>query len=154
MIIDQAFPSTFLKAADLQRPDGLYGEVNVVMDRVEMTDLGSEQKPVLYFLGKDKGLVLNKTNAYAVSTMHGNNTDHWQGQEIKLRVENVSYQGRVVPAIRVYMDPNKNIALRAPMAPASAPVVANGAANTGIDQTPLQPTEAEASQVIDDDIPF
>ena len=58
MDINAAFPGEFLKAADLQGR-----QAAVVIDRVEMQKVGDDHKPVAYFQGKDRGLVLNKTNA-------------------------------------------------------------------------------------------
>jgi hypothetical protein len=98
MRISAAFPSTYLKAADLQgRP------VSVHMDRVTMEDLGSEEKPVLYFHGAQKGLVLNKTNANTIASVYGDDTTAWTGQPITLVESMVDYQGRSVAAIRVRM---------------------------------------------------
>ena len=51
MRISGAFPSPYLKAADLQGR-----RVPVKILRVEMQDFGDEAKPVVYFEGKSKGL--------------------------------------------------------------------------------------------------
>jgi len=61
MKIGAAFPGQFIKAADLQGK-----RVSVVIDRVEMEDIGGETKPVVHFRNKERGLVLNKTNANAI----------------------------------------------------------------------------------------
>ena len=102
MKIGGAFPSTYLKAADLgsSRPV-------VTIDRVELEDIGGEQKPILYFKGKDKGLVLNKTNANAITGMTGTDeTDNWKGQRVALYVTKVDFQGKRVDAIRIEDPPN------------------------------------------------
>lgn len=96
MLISQAFPSEFLKAGDLQDR-----EARVVMDHVELKDVGDETKPVLFFQGKDKGLVLNKTNSNNIAMIYGDDTDDWAGRELILYPTMVDYQGRSVPAIRV-----------------------------------------------------
>jgi hypothetical protein len=62
MRISGTFPSDYLKAPDLQGQ-----KVLVKMTRVEMRDIADEVKPVLYFEGKEKGLVLNKTNSNTIS---------------------------------------------------------------------------------------
>jgi len=49
MDINAAFPSKYLKAADLQSK-----HVGVVIDGIQMEDLGDDSKPVLYFKGKQK----------------------------------------------------------------------------------------------------
>jgi hypothetical protein len=96
MQISSAFPSEFLRAQDLQGRS-----VNVVIDRVELRDIGGDPKPVVFFMGKTRGLVLNKTNALELGNYYGNETDAWQGQPVQLYPAKVLYQGRQVDAIRV-----------------------------------------------------
>lgn len=96
MKISSAFPSDYLKAADLQDQN-----VRVVMSHVEMKDIGDDHKPVLHFQGKDKGLVLNKTNANNITHAYGDDTDGWAGKEIILYPTMVDFQGKSVEAIRV-----------------------------------------------------
>lgn len=96
MKVSQAFPSDFLKAADL---DG--ENLRVVMTRVEMKDIGDDHKPVVYFKGQEKGLVLNKTNANNIAAEYGDDMDDWTGQEIILFTAWVDFQGKSVEAIRV-----------------------------------------------------
>lgn len=103
MLISQAFPSEFLKAADLQDRT-----VTVVMDHVELKDVGDGTKPVLYFQGKDKGLCLNKTNSNNIALVYGDDTDDWAGKELMLYPTMVDFQGRSVPAIRVKVPPPKD----------------------------------------------
>lgn len=100
MNIDSAFPSNFLKAADLQGHTA-----KVTMDRVQMEDIGSDHKPVLYFRGKEKGLVLNKTNSTNIASQYGYETDGWVGKDVWLYETMVDFQGRSVPAIRVRTSP-------------------------------------------------
>lgn len=96
MRISTAFPSEYLKAADLQGRN-----VRVIIDRVEMRDVGDDHKPVLFFQGKDKGVVLNKTNANNIALAYGDDTDEWQGKEVVLFEAMVDFQGRSVAAIRI-----------------------------------------------------
>lgn len=95
MDINGAFPSTYLKAADLQKR-----EVTVAIDRVAMEDIGGDHKPVLYFQGKEKGLVLNKTNSMNIAAAYGPETDMWTGHKVTLYPAWVDFQGRSVEAIR------------------------------------------------------
>ena len=96
MRVSDAFPSDYLKAADLRDKNVL-----VTIDRVEMKDIGDDHKPIVYFQGKDKGLVLNKTNANNIALAYGDDTDDWTGKEIVLFPAMVDFQGRTVSAIRV-----------------------------------------------------
>jgi hypothetical protein len=61
-----------------------------------------EEKMVAYFVGKQKGLVLNLTNYNTISRICGSDeTDDWAGQEIVLATELVTFRGLTAPAIRV-----------------------------------------------------
>jgi hypothetical protein len=98
MNIDQAFPSRFLKAADLDEKKGAILTVDrVVMDNV--TD--SEEKPVIYFRETLQGLVLNKTNATMMKELYGPDTDAWAGRRILLMKDMVQFQGKLTPTIRI-----------------------------------------------------
>jgi hypothetical protein len=86
MNINDCFPSTFLKAYDLQGKTP-----TVTIDRVEFQQVRSgrtgttETKPVVYFTGKGKGLLLNKTNARAILAIAGSAiTEDWRGVAITL----------------------------------------------------------------------
>lgn len=96
MLVSQAFPSEYLRAVDLKDHNVL-----VVISNVEMRDIGDDHKPVLFFQGKEKGLVCNKTNANNIANVYGDDTDGWLGKEIVLYPTMVDYQGRSVSAIRV-----------------------------------------------------
>jgi len=119
MKISAAFPSRYLKSSDLQGR-----EVKVTINCVEMETIGEDSRPVLYFKGKEKGLVLNKTNSNTIADMFGDDTDAWEGKEIALYATRVDFKGERVDAIRVQFS----------QAPAK----------------PKQPVKAE----MNDDIPF
>lgn len=101
MNINDAFAATYLKAQDLMGQD-----VKLTIDRVEVQEVGDDTKPVLYFRGKDKALVLNKTNASTIADQHGAETDHWPGKEITLFPSQTDFQGKQVPCIRVRLAAN------------------------------------------------
>ena len=101
MDINTAFPSTWLKAADLKGR-----RVTVTITGVEMENVGDKdegEKPVVYFEGKTKGLVLNKTNSSTIMEICDNSaeTDDWIGATIVLFSMKVDFQGRRVDAIRI-----------------------------------------------------
>lgn len=99
MNIDSAFPSTYLKASDLGQSSPL-----VTIDRVEVEPVGrdKEMKPVVYFKGKEKGVVLNKTNSNMIATLTGSrDTDDWQGCQIRLYATTTEFGGETVECIRV-----------------------------------------------------
>lgn len=97
MNVNDAFPSKTLKASDL---DG--NQVTVTIARVDIEKMGSDTKPVVYFKGKDKGLVLNKTNAKRIVEITGSGeTDDWKGHAIILYPTETEFQGETVDCIRI-----------------------------------------------------
>jgi hypothetical protein len=82
MNIDSAFPSNYLKASDLGDAQPV-----VTIDRVEVEAVGrdKEMKPVVYFRGKEKGIVLNKTNAKKIADLTGSkDTEDWSGCKVRI----------------------------------------------------------------------
>ena len=82
MKFDDMFPGKFLKAADL---NGHPVKVNI--EKVELQDVvgqGKEQdyKWVLYFQGKQKGLILNKTNGRAITDVY-EDTEAWPWKDVR-----------------------------------------------------------------------
>lgn len=128
--INDAFPSNYIKATDLKGRS-----VVVMMDRVEFEPVGQkkEMKPVLYFHGKEKGLVLNKTNANKIMALVDSpNTEDWKGHAILLYPTETSFQGDTVDCIRVKAAP----------------------ANSARRSVPPPPPEPEPPALTEDDIPF
>ena len=124
MRISEAYPSKYLKAADL---DGQDRTVNIRACVQEELGQGAEMetKPVLYFDGGQKGLVLNKTNAQAIAEDFGDDTEAWTGREIVLFIQKVTYQGKLTPAIRVRTQATPQpVVQRAPAPPAPEPEAA------------------------------
>lgn len=96
--IDSYYPSKYLKSADLG------GKVaRAIIDRLEVEDVGDgERKPILFFVGKERGLVLNRVNADTLGTAFGPETDEWGGKEIEIFVDpNVYMSGKRVGGLRV-----------------------------------------------------
>jgi hypothetical protein len=96
MNVNEVFPSNYLKAADLQGR-----EIPVMIDRVEMESFGQDQKAIVYFRGKQKGVVLNKTNAMNIAGAYGDDTDGWVNQPVVLFSVWTDFQGKSVQAIRI-----------------------------------------------------
>lgn len=137
--VNEAFPSSYLKAADLQGRNAL-----VTMSHAVFETIGTDKKLVLFFQGKEKGLVLNKTNANNIAIAYGDNTEDWQGQQVVLFEAMVDYQGKTVPAIRVRMPQAKDRPQGGAARPSSADMVP--------DRKPaMAPAGAGA---MDDEIPF
>jgi len=95
---DDLYGSRFLAAADIKAP------VNVVIDRVEHQtfERDGRTKAVIFFKGKSKAMVVNKTIAETLSASFGKEFSNWHGKSITLRPESVMFSGKSVPALRAY----------------------------------------------------
>jgi hypothetical protein len=82
MKLDQMFPSKYLNKNDLAAP------VRATVARVTIEELqsdnGREEKPVLHFLGDVKPLILNRTNADAIASYFGDDSDLWTGKVLEV----------------------------------------------------------------------
>jgi len=99
MDIAKVFPGRYIKVGDLDGRD-----VVVVIKEVKLESVGQGQqsKPVAYFKGTDKGLVLNVTNSRRIAAIaRSDDTDDWRGTKITLYGTETEFQGDVVECIRV-----------------------------------------------------
>jgi hypothetical protein len=97
MRTSDVFPSRFIKAADIGDAEPV-----VTISKVEIEDVGDDRKAVVYFVGKEKGLVCNRTNWDRIALAAGTDeTDEWPGVKVQLYTEPVTYAGKTAPAIRV-----------------------------------------------------
>lgn len=138
MNINESFPSNYLKASDLGT-----GQPVVTIDRVEYEAVGRdrEMKAVIYFEGKEKGVVLNKTNARKITDLAGSpETDEWKGFKIRLFATTTEFGGETVECIRVKA--------------AGANGNGNGHAAAKPTRRPEAVPPTGAPDVTDDDIPF
>jgi hypothetical protein len=117
---------SYIKAEDLQGR-----AIRVTIERVEIeeikSDSGKEKKLVAHFAGKDKGLVLNRTNADTLNEIFGTDDyEQWVGGVV-LFPDTTMFGGKKVACVRI-----------------KAGMVGQAA--------PLPPPEPEP--VTDEDIPF
>jgi hypothetical protein len=96
MKLNEAFPSNFLKCADLEG-----SELPLVIASATIEEIGTDRKLVLRFQGEEKALVCNKTNAMTIAHKYGEETDDWIGREVILTPATAMFNNRVVDAIRV-----------------------------------------------------
>jgi len=96
MNINEVFPSDYLKASDLMGK-----KLKLTISHVEIKEMGTDKKPVLFFQGKDKGLVLNKSKAQILAAAYSPETDGWHGREIAIYPTKVNFQGQMVDSIGV-----------------------------------------------------
>ncbi len=81
MRVNEAFPSKFIKATDLQG-----GRRQVTITHVEMEEMADGKLvPVAYFKGKQKGLILNRTKCAVIEDIaKTDEMDEWSGISIIL----------------------------------------------------------------------
>jgi hypothetical protein len=103
MKISNAFPSKYLRAADI---DEMGGGLRYTSRKVVVEAVGQDrtEKPIVYFRQTQLGLVLNRTNAARLAASLGDETDGWAGQQIVLETEQVPMRGQMVNSIRVRVD--------------------------------------------------
>lgn len=134
MNINGAFPGSYLKADELTETFAAI----VTIARVKMEDIGDDHKPVLYFEGKDKGLVLNKTNANMIAEIAGTpETDEWKGVRVRLYRTKCDFQGKRVAALRIEPVPHNG-----------------GGGSTAAAAPPPPPPPPPKADYDDSDIPF
>ncbi len=136
MKMSEEFPSKYLKATDLQGR-----EVRVTMSNCEREEVGQKDgqpdfKPVLYFKGKDKGVVLNKTNANTISDFYGDDTADWYDQPVFLYAVDTEYQGKKTKGLRVRIPTAKDNRVQ----PKADPISSG--------------PPPQAAELADDEIPF
>jgi len=94
---------SFLKQEDLQgkSPKAIIGAVE--LEDVKDDDGSIKKKLVLHFVGKDKAMILNRTNCEALEEICG--TDDyasWPGHSVVLYVDpNVKFGGKTVGGLRI-----------------------------------------------------
>jgi len=142
--IDEFFPSKYLKASDLQGRDVRVTIASLNPEQFE-NDGKTETKLVCYFAKKEKGVVLNKTNAATIATAYGYDYTQWPGNQITLYMAMVDAWGETREAIRVRVTAEN---MRA--------VSSNGAAPSQPEpQPPVEaPVEAAVADDDDDGLPF
>lgn len=149
MNIEEAFPSKYIKASDLKGQ-----QVTVKMERIEHETIGDDNKVVLYFQGKEKGLVLNVTNKNMIVDTYGPETDEWIAQPVILYEAMVQYQSKMVPAIRIKAPPR---AMQRPAKPAKQSQSDPRDDSDMDDDNPRKtsaPVRPRQSADMDDEIPF
>jgi len=95
------FPSQYLAAVDLSGREVKVEIAGVSADDVKMEGGKAQKKLLIAFVGKQKKMICNKTNAKKIAALYGNETNEWKGQTITLHTEMVEAFGKNQEAIRV-----------------------------------------------------
>lgn len=152
--VSETYTGTYLNAAELT-PLGQRRHALVHGATVE--EIGQDKgAKIVLSLTSAKGLpwpkdvVLNKGNALQMQAAFGDDTDDWLGKPIEIWAENVMFQGKLVPGIKIQPGASAasngagkggTISLPAPAAPAASPAAGG-------------PQRSVPSADLDDEIPF
>lgn len=102
---DQLYPGRFLKSGDL-----LGKKVTVVINDVTIDELegekGKKVQGILYLRGKDKQIVLNKTNGICLKAMFGRKLGDWIGKRIVIFQSQTRFGADTVDCIRIWGSPD------------------------------------------------
>lgn len=113
-LVRDMIQSKFLRKEDFDED-----QVCTIKD-CKLEQVGKEESPeerwVLYFREREKGMVLNITTIRVLEQAYGGDTDHWIGNKVMVYVDpNVSFGGKVVGGLRLRMP--KKQAVKAPPPP-------------------------------------
>lgn len=125
MNIKELHPSKWLAASDLEEQGEAAVTISkVTFEKMKNKDGNEEEKPVIWFRGVQKGMVLNNTNKQRILAQHpAEDTDEWIGKRITIQVEPVEAFGKITESLRVKLAPPQ----RKPAIGAAAPTTAAGA---------------------------
>jgi len=96
----EAFPSKYMSKDDVKVP--VRATIAAVRFDVLKGENGDEQKPVMYFQGDVKPMIVNNTNWMTCEDAWGDDSDNWLGKSVELYFEpSVMFGGKRVGGVRV-----------------------------------------------------
>ena len=101
MKISEVFPSKYLTAADLNGKAYTLTIRTVTLEEMVTHENKKVQKPVCWFVGAQKGFVMNVTNAHIIVALYGDDTSLWEGKRITIYPTQVRAFGTMQDCIRV-----------------------------------------------------
>lgn len=111
-LVKDMIQSKFLRKEDFDE-DQVLTIKDCKLEQVGKDD-APEERWVLYFRERDKGMVLNITTIRVLEATYGGDTDQWVGNKVMVYVDpNVSFGGKVVGGLRLRTP--KKIAVKAPV---------------------------------------
>lgn len=108
--------SKYLKGSDLETPNGVHAAPTVTIDTITDENIGEDKEPryILYFVGKEKGVVLNVTNENTLIDLFGpppgddlyEVAAHYHGKPVQLYFDpTVTFAGKRVGGLRLRAAP-------------------------------------------------
>jgi len=98
MLIDNLFPSHYLKSSDIEEAGGEL--LGIIKEVGTETMPNGDIKAVVAF-ENIKPLILNVTNKNVIKGLYGAETDMWKGKKILLYTAEVSFCGETTTGTRV-----------------------------------------------------
>lgn len=101
--VRQMFDSAYVGNWDLQGKDQVVTIARIVPGELAKAGTSKKDKaPIMFFEGKEKGMVLNKTNMKAIASIVGSfKVKDWIGHSITIFPTTCSFGPNVVDCIRV-----------------------------------------------------
>src|SRR5690242_5971787 len=100
------FPSKYLKAEHLNGREPTVTISHCEIQTIKNNKTGKDdQKLIIYFEGKELGLVCNRTNYDRIAYLYGDETDDWGGKKVTLFTEMVQTPEGIKPGLRVKNPP-------------------------------------------------
>jgi len=96
---NQAFPSKYLKSADVKERPHIAVISHLTRETVGKGE-DAEEKYVLHFEGDAKPMVLNRTNWETLEDAFGG-SDDWPAHKVKIRCVRTQFQGKSTDGIRL-----------------------------------------------------
>jgi hypothetical protein len=112
MLVSQLYPRRYATGEDLKGTTPTKAIRTVVMEKV-----GPVMKPVIYFQGQPRGVILNATLANDIKAILGDNTDGWINMPVTLWSKSIMINSIVRWPMRA-----TNAAAAAPATPPPAPL--------------------------------
>ena len=95
------FDHEFLFFLDLAGRDVVVEIARIESREVVASGGRKARRPLVFFKGKRKGLVLNATNGRTIADLYGVDADGWIGKRIVLFPDVTNLQGQQVECIRI-----------------------------------------------------
>lgn len=102
---DQLYPGRFLKSGELLGKKVTVKIADVAIDELE-GEKGKKIQGIIFLEGKDKQIVLNKTNGLCLRGMFGRKLSDWIGKRITIFQDKTKLAGEVVDCIRIWGSPD------------------------------------------------
>jgi len=125
MDMQQFMGGQFMQAADVPQPAYL---TIAAVETTQLPDGGTVKTKAVLLFTDNRRAVLNKTNTASLAAAFGRDSSQWIGRTVLIRAESAMFQGKLVPALRLYPAQVQQQAAPVPPVPPPAPVMPQPAA--------------------------